>query len=298
MKLLNKLKRKQKIILLIIIILLFLFSFLFYQYKKIIIPFSLIETQKINFDEYSFNESKDYYDIWLIKSDNIIVSKYIDENYIAIKGNDIENIRNIVTLTRNLLKHDNRNNIKNIDFYNINDVLNKKDDFSAICSWFAKVFSILSEEGWYTSRVLWMHWHVVSESFIPSLNKWIFIDPDKNVFIKSIDGEYLNLWEILNTKQNFTFERITDINNNDYDVIDNIWWNTDWYKKLLLSREKVILLSWNSLLSYPNNAYNYKKVLLAYLWYESLATWIQLDLNNGLNIWNKDIINQIKNLLK
>jgi hypothetical protein len=128
----KKQDRKYKII--ILLFLLFIFSFLYIQYKKITIPFSLVEVNTIKYNDYSYEKSKDFFDIKLKKEDELIVSNYIKNNFKYVENNDIDNIRSIVKLTRSLLKHDTDNYTKVHDFYSISDVINDKDDFSAICS--------------------------------------------------------------------------------------------------------------------------------------------------------------------
>lgn len=247
--------------------------------------FALVDVDYVGYDEF-YAVDDDYNDIIVSSDDYDILSAILSgENKMT---NEKEDLRLLATYTRAYLEHDTDNYLPVYDFYRLGDVIQADGAFAAICSGYAKFFALLAQVYGYESRVVWMFGHVANEVYLPSLQKWVYVDADKNVLLENKQGQLLNLGDILIKKEPFVIVPLTDHQSNDDDFSDD-----KSFYDFLLERKKILVLGGNDVFTYSFTMGKLWLIFWWIVWFDAPAKWKQLYFGEWKKIGNLDILSQL-----
>ena len=107
-----------------------------------------------------------------------------NQNYAAV-------IRSLSAYVRSRLKHESG--------YpeDIASFIMDAQEVSAICSGYAKLFSLAAQALNLKSRVIWMHGHTANEVYFPNYG-WVYVDSNGNIFYLDKQGHLASAIDIIN----------------------------------------------------------------------------------------------------
>lgn len=266
--------------------------FLWKQYTFLVSePFALVDVEQQGYDTF-YSSNTQQYTVPLSAADTTLLKSILPTSKVSSWTTDFEQIQELATILRWLFIHSNEDKIRHYNFHAIEDVTQANWQFPTDSAWYAKFFTLLAQTHWYPTRVVWMIWHVANELYLPDIQKWVYIDVNKNLYLTSFTGSLLNLWDILDKRIAFQKQQLTTHSSWDDDFSSNTG-HTDF----LLSRTQIMSLNGADLIEYPYRAADIKKVAMAYLVQDYLGKWQQLSLSWSNSLWNKDLLCQIKFIL-